>query len=427
MTLLLFRKPVSSTFACLLILATQRPAVAADRWPEFRGANGVGVSDATGLPISWDDQEHVRWKTPIHGKGWSSPVIWDNQLWLTTATEDGKELFVLCIDCATGKVSRDIKVFEVREPQSMGDAQSYNSYASPTPVLEAGRIYAHFGSAGSVCLDTATGNVLWTRSDLPCNHHRGAASSPVLFQNLLILTFDGFDQQYLVALDKATGETRWKQPRNIDYGTDNGDRKKAFSTPSIFTIDGQSQLVSPSASATVAYDPVTGGELWRVYHGGMNVAARPLLGQKQFYICTGDGPTQLLAVRPGGAGDVTKSHVNWKIVRGAPNRSTPLLLNDLLFVAGGSGVASCIETKSGKVVWQERLGGEFIASPVAAEGHVYFFNRDGAGFVMAADRQAKVLRRNRLQDGCMATPAIADNSLYVRTITQMYKIAQRNE
>lgn len=427
MTLFPFRKPVSSTFACLLILAAQRPAAAADRWPEFRGPDGVGVSDATGLPISWGEQEHVRWKTPIHGKGWSSPVVWDNQLWLTTATEDGKELFVLCVDHATGKVSHDVKVFEVREPQSMGDAQSYNSYASPTPIIEAGRVYAHFGSAGTVCLDTATGKVLWTRSDLPCNHHRGAASSPVLFQTLLILTFDGFDQQYLVALDKATGETRWKQPRNIDYGTDNGDRKKAFSTPGIFTIDGQAQLVSPSAAATAAYDPATGRELWRVYHGGMNVAARPQFGKEQFYLCTGDGPTQLLAVRPGGAGDLTKSHVNWTTVRGAPNRSTPLLLSDLLYVVGGTGVASCIETKTGSVVWQERLGGEFIASPVAAEGHVYFFNREGAGFVMAVGRQAKVLGRNQLKDGCMATPAIAGNALYVRTITHLYKIAQGNE
>ena len=178
----------------------------------------------------------------------------------------------------------------------------FNSYASPTPAIEEGRVYVHFGTYGTACLDTAGARVLWSRRDLPCNHHRGAGSSPVLFRNLLILTFDGFDQQYLVALDTQTGETRWKQPRVIDYGTDNGDRKKAYSTPAVFTIGGQPQLVSPSAAATVAYDPATGKELWKVYHGGMNVAARPLLGQEQIYLCTGDGPTQLLAVRTGGAG-----------------------------------------------------------------------------------------------------------------------------
>ena len=305
----------------------------------------------------------------------------------------------------------------------MGDAQQFNSYASPTPAIEAGRVYAHFGSAGTACLDTTTGRTLWTRRDLPCNHHRGAGSSPVLFRNLLILTFDGFDQQYLVALDTATGETRWKQPRAIDYGTDNGDRKKAYSTPAVFTIGGQPQLVSPSAAATVAYDPATGKELWKVYHGGMNVAARPLLGQEQIYICTGDGPTQLLAVRTGGAGDVTKSHVAWKAIRGVPNRSTPLLLNDLLYLAGDrNGVATCLDPKTGTLVWQERLAGDFIASPVAAEGHVYFFNRDGAAFVLAAGRRAKVLARNQLDGGCMATPAIAGKALYLRTKTHLYRI-----
>lgn len=418
------RKPGPWRLACLLLLAALGHATAADRWPEFRGPNGTGLSDATGLPLYWTEQANVRWKTPIHGKGWSSPVVWDNQAWLTTATEDGKQRFALCVDTATGKVAHEVKVFDVGQPQPMGDAQQYNSYASPTPVIEAGLVYVHFGNAGTACLDTATGNVRWTRRDLPCNHHRGAASSPVLFRDLLILTFDGFDQQYLIALDTATGKTRWKQPRVIDYGTDNGDKKKAFSTPAIFTVGGQAQLVSPSAAATVAYDPATGQELWKVYHGGMNAAARPLFGQDQFYLCTGDGPTQLLAVRAGGSGDVTRSHVAWKAVRGVPNRSTPLLLNDLLYLADKNGVATCLDAKAGTMVWQQRLAGDFIASPVAAEGHIYFFNRDGAAFVLAAGRQAKVLGRNHLEDGCMATPAIAGKALYVRTITHLYRIEQ---
>lgn len=408
---------------CLLILTPLGAACAGDHWPEFRGSNGAGLAETSGLPLRWGEQENVRWKTPIHGKGWSSPVVWDNQVWLTTATEDGKELFVLCVDGPTGKVLHDIKLFSVDRPQSMGDAQQFNSYASPTPAIKAGRVYAHFGSAGTACLDTATGKVLWTRRDLSCNHHRGAASSPILFNNLLILTLDGFDQQYLVALDKATGETRWKQPRVIDYGTDNGDRKKAFSTPAVFVIDGQPQLISPSAAATVAYDPATGKELWKVHHGGMNVAARPLFGQGQIYICTGDGPTHLLAVRTGGSGDVTKSHVAWKALRGVPNRSTPLLLNDLLYLSGdNNGVATCLEAKTGTVVWQKRLAGDFIASPVAADGRVYFFNRDGAAFVLAAGREAKILARNQLADGCMATPAVAGKALFVRTKTHLYRI-----
>lgn len=417
------RQPALCALAYLLLLAAA--AAAADGWPEFRGPNGTGLADAADLPVRWGEHENVVWKAPIHDKGWSSPVVWGGQVWLTTATEDGKELFALCVDRGTGKVVHDVKIFDVDRPQSMAAAQTYNSYASPTPAVEAGRAYVHFGSAGTACLDTATGKVLWARRDLPCNHYRGAASSPVLFRDLVILTFDGFDQQYLAALDKATGETRWKQPRAIDYGTDNGDRKKAFSTPAVFTVGGQAQLVSPSAAATVAYDPATGKELWRVYHGGMNVAARPLLGHGLIYLCTGDGPTHLLAVRTGGAGDVTGSHVAWKAVRGVPNRSTPLLLNDLLYVAGDkNGVAGCLDAKTGATVWQQRLEGDFVASPVSAGGRVYFFNRDGGGFVLAAGREAKVLARNQLDDGCMATPAIAGRALYVRTKTHLYRIEQ---
>ena len=423
-----FMPPGVYAFWVVIFLAEcAAPAVAGEHWPEFRGANGTGVSDATGLPIRWSENENVRWKTPIHDKGWSSPVIWDRQIWLTTATSDGKQLFALCVDRDAGKIVHDVKLFEIEKPQSMGDAQTFNSYASPTPAVEAGRVYVHFGSAGTACLDTTTGKVLWTRRDLPCDHFRGAGSSPVLFEDLLILTFDGFDQQYLVALEKATGQTRWKQPRTIEYATNNGDRKKAYSTPTILNIDGRPQLVSPSAVATVAYEPATGKELWKVYHGGMNAAARPLLSQGLITICAGDGgPFRMIAVRSGGSGDITKSHVAWKQNRGIPNRTSPLAVDDLLYmVSDKAGVASCLDAKTGNTLWQQRLEGEHIASPVFADGRLYFLNRDGAGHVLAAGREAKVLARNQLNDGCMASPAIAGKELYVRTTTHLYRLEER--
>jgi outer membrane protein assembly factor BamB len=406
--------------------AASPPIHAAERWPEFRGLNGTGLGEATGLPLRWSETENVRWKTPIHDKGWSSPVIWDQQIWLTTATADGKQLFALCIDRATGKVVHDLKLFDIDKPQSMGDAQTYNSYASPTPAVEAGRVYAHFGSAGTACIDTATGKVLWTRRDLPCNHFRGAGSSPVIFEDLLILTFDGFDQQYLVALEKAAGQTRWKQPRAIDYPTTNGDLKKAFSTPAIFDIAGRTELISPSAVATLAYDPATGKELWKVYHGGMNAAARPQRHQDLIFICTGDGGAfRMIAVRPGGSGDITKTQVVWKQNRGIPNRSSPLVVDDLLYmVSDKAGVASCLDPKTGNALWQQRLEGEHVASPVYGDGRLYFFNRDGVAHVLAVGREAKVLARNQLNEGCMASPAIAGKELYVRTTTHLYRIEQ---
>jgi outer membrane protein assembly factor BamB len=408
-------------FAALLLGAASAVATwAGENWPEYRGPTGDGHSDATGLPLHWSEMENIRWKTPIHGKGWSSPVIWGNQIWLTTATEDGKERFAVCVDRETGKLLRDIKLFEVAKPAF---CHPTNSYASCTPAIEAGRVYVHFGSYGTACLDTATGQTIWSRNDLPCDHYRGPASSPILYKDKLFIHFDGYDVQYVVALDKATGQTLWKHDRNIDYGTTDGDMKKGYGTPSVYQINGIAELISPSAGATIAYDPTTGRELWRVNHGGMNVAARPLLGDGLLFLTTGDSaPFRLLAVRPDGQGDVTPSHVVWRQNRGVPSRSSLLLVDDLLYMMNEGGMAACLEARTGRPVWQKRLGGEFYASPVYAEGHIYCFNREGAGYVLQAGREPKVLATNRLDDGCMASPAIAGKALYVRTKTHLHRI-----
>ncbi len=220
---------------------------AEENWPQFRGPRGAGHADVAGLPIRWSETENVRWKTRIHGKAWSSPVIWGDQIWLTTATPDGHQLFAICVDRATGNIVRDLQIFDIKKPSY---CIPFNSYASPTPVIEAGRVYVHFGSAGTACLDSASGKVLWTRQDLPCDHHRGPGSSPILHDNLLIMHFDGVDQQYVVALDKLTGNTVWKKSRDIDYQTDDGDFKKAYATPTIVEIGGKAQLISPAAMAT---------------------------------------------------------------------------------------------------------------------------------------------------------------------------------
>jgi outer membrane protein assembly factor BamB len=402
-------------------------AYSGDKWPEFRGPSGDGHSEATGLPIRWSETENVRWKTPIHDKGWASPVIWGNQIWLSTATEDGKQLFALCVDRATGKIVHDLKVFDVAKPAYCIPT---NSYASPTPAIEAGRVYVHFGSAGTACLDTATGQTVWSRRDLPCDHYRAPASSPILYKDLLYLTFDGFDFQYVVALDKTTGQTRWKKDRAIDYGTTNGDLKKAFGTPSIVKLGDNAQLISPSAIATIAYDPASGEELWKVYHGGMNVSARPVFGHGLVYICPSDGaPFKLLAVRPDGHGNVTKSHVAWKQDKGAPNRTSILLVRDLLYMVNQAGVAVCLDAQDGHVVWQTRLtaGKDYFASPIYADGRMYFFDTDVMAHVLEPGREGKILSRNRLEAGCMASPAAVGKALYVRTKTHLYRIEKGAE
>ena len=400
-------------------------AVAAgENWPQFRGPHGNGVSDSKGLPLTWSEKENVVWKTPIHDRGWSSPVVWGDQVWMTTATADGKKMFAVCVDRKTGAIVHDLKLFENEKPEPLGNHT--NTYASPTPAVEEGRVYVHFGSYGTACLNTKTGEKLWERRDLPCDHFRGPASSPILYDNLVILQFDGVDVQYIAALDKATGRTVWKKDRTIDYGVPDGDRKKAYGTPSIIDVKGKTELVSPAAVATTAYDPRTGEELWKVYHGGMNAATPPLYGLGKVFLTTGDGGLKLLAVNPEGSGDLTKTNTEWTYNRNVPSHSSPILVDDLLFMANESGVASCVDARAGTEVWRERLGGQFWASPVYADGRLYFFDNDGAAFVALPGRQWKKLAVNKLDDGCMASPAVAGKALFVRTKTHLYRIEKKD-
>jgi outer membrane protein assembly factor BamB len=406
--------------ASLLVL-TASPANAEEVWTQFRGPDGAGLSDATGLPMEWSESKHVKWKTQLPGKAWSSPVVWDEQVWVTNATVDGKRLSAVCLDRASGKVLRDLLVFAIAKPQF---CYPFNSYASPTPVIEEGRIYVHYGSHGTACLDTATGKKLWTRQDLPCDHHRGAGSSPIVYGNLLVLTFDGFNVQYLVALDKNTGKTVWKHDRQIDYGTTNGDSMKAYGTPAVIEAAGRLQLISPSAGATVAYDPLTGDELWRVRSGGMNAAAPPLFAHGMLLINTADGGFRQFAVRPDGSGDVTETHVEWKEQEAIPSRCAPLVVDDLLFMTTEAGIFSCLEAATGKLVWRQRLGGHYSASPVYADGHIYFSSEDGDYPVVAATREYTLLATNQLEAGSMASPAIAGKAIFLRTKTHLYRIEE---
>lgn len=416
---------------CALPLLGGSVVSASENWPQFRGPTGQGHADAIGLPLTWSESEHVRWKTAIHGKAWSSPVVWGEQIWLTTATEDGRELFALAVDRATGRIVHDLKLFSVEQPQY---ADRFNSYGSPTPVIEAGRVYVTFGSAGTACLDTQTGRVLWERRDLECNHYRGAGSSPIVWQNLLILHFDGSDRQYIVALNKQDGRTVWRTERSIDFQDitpegkplRDGDMRKAFSTPLIITHEKKPLLISAASKATYAYDPASGRELWRVeerkHHSG---TVTPVAGHGLVFTATGLAKGEMWAVKLGGSGVITDTHVAWKVTTHVPNRPSPLLVGDLLFmIHQDTGVVSCLEALTGALVWRERLPGlgNYSASPIYADGRLYFFNENGFGSVIEAGRQFKVLAENKLEAGFMATPAVAGKALFVRSKTHLYRL-----
>jgi outer membrane protein assembly factor BamB len=400
------------------------------QWPQHRGPDGNGSVDAV-LPLTWTETVNVRWKTPVHGRGWSSPVILDGQVWLTTATPDGKRLSALAIDAESGKVIHDLALFDVAEPQY---AHPFNSYASPSPVIEKGRVYLTFGSPGTAAVDTATGKVLWQRRDLECNHFRGAGSSPIIFRNLLIMHFDGSDVQYVVALDKDTGKTVWKTPRSVDFqdlGPDgkpkaDGDFRKAFGTPHVLTVAGEPLLISLGGRAAYAYEPMTGKERWRLEERKSHSAStRPVAGHGLIFYPTGFDSAQLVAVKPEGTGDVTATNVVWRLARGVPNKPSILLVGDLIYMVNDVGIASAVEAKTGEIVWQSRVGGTFSASPIHAGGRIYLFDEDGKTTVLEAGREFKVLAENQLDNGFMASPAVSANALFLRTTAALYRIEEK--
>jgi outer membrane protein assembly factor BamB len=410
---------VTSMLAVVFVVVGGLRAAGVDSWNQFRGPAGDGCAATAKLPVEWSETKNVVWKTELSGKAWSSPVEADGIVWLTNAPADGTRLSVVGLDAATGKVIHDIVVVEVADPAFCHD---YNSHSSPTPVVIDGKLFAHWGSAGTACLDAKTGTLLWSRRDLHCDHHRGPGSSPIPWEDLLIANYDGFDVQYVVALDRATGKTVWKTDRTIDYGSDNGDMKKAYCTPTVIDQAGRKQLVSPGAVATIAYDPRTGKELWTVRHDGYNAAIRPLFSHGMVVITTQSGD-QVVAVRPDGSGDVTKSHVVWKLAKSAPSRPGQVIVEDHMYMVSDTGIFSCVDLATGQPTWTERRTGRHSASLVESGGRIYACDEDGTTVVFAADPvEFKVLAENRLDAGCMASPAVVGDDLVIRTKSAVYRI-----
>ncbi|MBN2138388.1 MAG: PQQ-binding-like beta-propeller repeat protein [Sedimentisphaerales bacterium] len=407
---------------------------AAAEWPEFRGpwgnglASQVGDSNKIGLPLRWSESENVKWKTAIPHRGWSTPVVFEGKIWLTTATADGREFFVICADADTGRIRLNKRLFTSSNPEPLGN--DVNCYGSPSCAVEAGRVYVHFGSYGTACLDTESGEVAWERTDLPCRHYRGPGSSVILFGDYLIVTMDGVDVQYVAALDKKTGRTVWKTDRTADWNDLDGDGKpfsegdlrKAYSTPLVIDFDGGKQMLSAGAKAAYCYDPATGEELWKISYGCYSGASRPLFGNGLAYINTGFPRPEIWAVRLGGRGDVTDTHVVWKRRQAVPQIPSAVVAGELLFMVSDSGAATCLDAVTGEEVWREHLRGRFAASLLYADGRIYCFDKEGKTFVFAAGREFELLAENKLDSGFMASPAVSGGSLILRTVSDLYRI-----
>lgn len=327
---------------------------------------------------------------------------------------------VLAIHRQTGKIEIDRVVFTNETTQK--DYHEFNSYASPTPVCDSKHIYVSFGTYGTAALSAVDGTTRWERRDLPCNHYRGAGASPILFRDLLIFSMDGYDYQYLVALDKRTGDTVWKVDRRIDYGTDDGDWKKSYGTPHVIEVAGQLQLISPAAKAVIAYDPATGEERWRVRYEEHSNAGRPLFDGTHVLMSSGFSKAKMLAIDPTGEGDVTDSHVRWQGTRAIGCKPSPVLLDGKLCTIEDRGVVTALDPATGDVLWQKRLGGDFSSSPIVANHRLYCMDEHGKGHVLDAD--GNILSENTLDSGVLASPVAIGQDLIVRTRTSLYCIRQ---
>ena len=401
-----------TAFLLLLLALTASAGAPADDWPEFRGPTGQGQSSERALPLEWSESRNVAWKTRVPGLGWSSPVVAGGRVWVTTAVKDrGGSLRALAFDVETGRELVNVEVFRARSADPLN---AKNSLASPTPIVEGDRVYVHFGAEGTAAL-TASGEIAW-KTRLAYESQHGNGGSPVLYGDLLIFSGDGSDQAFVVALDKRTGKVRWKTSRRQPAD-------QAYSTPLVIRVGDRDQIVSVGAYRAAAYDPESGKELWRVsYADGFSNVPRPVYGHGLVYIATGFQQPSLLAVRPDGAGDVTKTHVAWTLRRGAPLTPSPLLVGDELYIVNDNGIASCLDAKTGATHWQQRLGGTYSASPVSADGRIYFLDEDGASTVIAPGQEFRKLATNRLDGATLASMAVSVGSIFIRSDSFLYRI-----
>lgn len=404
------------------------PAAPAANWPDFRGPsrNGYAGPDAN-PPTRWSNADRVKWKTPIPGQGHSSPVVWDDRVWLTTAADGGRSLRAVCVDAGTGRVRHDVEVFRTDKP---GPKHTLNSYASPSPAVEAGRVYVSFGTHGVACLDAATARPVWTNRDFKLDFATGAGSSPVLYNDLLVLECDAVNDQYVLALDKRTGKQVWRTPRSKKYNPAFPEKKRAFSTAVVAAIGGRDVLLSVGAQRAYGYDPATGRELWFVDHPGYSNVARPLYHDGLVILSTGYDKADLLAVRvpadlPPGVEPVDLSGgIAWRQKQGAPYKPSPTLAAGRLYVVTDAGVARCLDLKTGDVLWAQRLGQAYSASPLYAGGHLYFLSEKGQVHVLRPGdgKAAEVVDEFTTDEGYFASPAVVGDALILRSTGHLWRV-----
>lgn len=400
--------------------------LSAEDWPEFRGPTAQGHSTATGLPVKWGTGQNIAWKTPIPGVGWSSPVVAGGFIYLTTAVPEGEEgpevnrsLRAMALDGASGSILWDVEVFSQKAAEAPR-IHKKNSHASPTTVWENGRLYVHFGHQGTACLNADDGQILWSTREHAYKPVHGNGSSPVIVGDLLVFSADGGENPAVIALDKLTGKTAWKVDRKSD-----AKRKFSFCTPLVIEVDGETQIISPGSGVVSALDPKNGREIWRFnYDQGYSVVPRPVFAHGILFLSTGYDKPRALAIRTGGRGDVTETHLAWEQLKYAPHNPSMVVVGDELYMVADNGLLSCIDARSGEVHYQERCTGPISASILHADGHLYLLDERGMCTVVKPGKTFTVLTKNDLGERALATPAVIDSDLLIRTEQHLYRITK---
>ena len=399
------------------------------RWTHFRGNHLDGNAGQQEYPVAFSGEEGVVWKSAVPGKGWSSPVVWDNQIWLTTASPDGRKMSALCIDFNSGELLKEMLLFE---PDTLQDIHTTNSFATPTPAIEEGAVYVHYGTYGTACISTADFSVKWSRTDLNCQHMQGAASSLLIYNEWVIVHIEGTDVQYIAALNKKTGNTIWKTERPVEFYSDIPPvYRKAYTTPIVVEVNGRDLLISNGAQMCIAYDARTGEPVWSVWYGHDSTVGMPLsYGGLVFFnsgwIFQKDTPNfvRFFAVDPGGSGDITKTHVRWEMSVDVPQITTPVIVDGRIYMVHERGAITCLDALTGKLIWKDKLKGQFNASPVYAGGHLYIPEVRGTVYVIKPGDRFHLVSENRLETTIKATPAFVNGNILVRTENFLYRIGR---
>jgi len=400
--------------AFLVLLLISTTSLIADDWPEFRGPGAQGDAGAINLPVEFGPGKNLKWKIAVPGAGWSSPVITDGRIYLTTAIakDAGLSLMALCFDADTGRMIWNRSLFSVIKAPHM---HRKNSQASPTPIVNGRRLYIHFGHMGTACLDL-NGKVIWKNDTIKYPPVHGNGGTPVLVNGKLIFSCDGAKDPFVIALNAQTGKPLWRTPRSA-----NAKKKFSFCTPLVVKLGKETQVILPGSDMIGAYDHDNGKEIWRVAYNGYSVVPRPVSGHGMVFFSSGfDRPTAM-AVKLGGQGDVTASHLTWTIKKGAPHTPSMLIDGDELYMVSDGGIASCVDAKRGIIHWNERLGGGYSASPIIAGGRIYFINEAGIASVLALGKIFKLLGKNDLGERTLASPSVADRALFIRTAKHIWR------